>query len=119
MRLPGPICALLATIVAAAALAQSTPSADDFEEGHRLALALCSVCHIAAPDQLGVPVMSSPGPPFRDIANRPGITKEALRTYLLATHSTTEPPFTMPNPRLTDRQIDAILAYILSQRDQK
>lgn len=62
--------------------------------------------------------MSHPGPPFRDIANQPGITPASLRTFLLITHSTTEPPFTMPNPRLSDRQIDAMIAYIISLRGQ-
>jgi mono/diheme cytochrome c family protein len=108
--------ALLA--VAGAAAAQPAPQAKQLAEGHELALALCSVCHVAAADQQGVPVMSHPGPPFRDIANRPGVTADGLRTFLLTTHSTTEPPFTMPNPRLSDRQVDAMIVYILSLRGQ-
>jgi mono/diheme cytochrome c family protein len=98
--------------------AQPAPQAKQLAEGHDLAMALCSVCHVAAADQQGVPVMSNPGPPFREIANKPGITPESLRTFLLLTHSTTEPPFTMPNPRLSDPQIDEMIAYILSLRGQ-
>jgi len=88
-------------------------------EGHDLALALCSVCHLAAPDQVGTPVMSSPGPPFRAIANRADTTPASLRHFMLTAHSATTPPFTMPNPKLSDRQLDAVIAYILSLRAQQ
>ena len=111
--------ALLALAPAGAAPAQQTPpQAKQIEEGHDLALALCSVCHIAAPDQIGTPTMSSPGLPFRTIANSPTVTAAVLRGFLLTTHSTTTPPFTMPNPRLSKRQLDAVIAYILSLRGQ-
>jgi len=60
--------------------------------------------------------ISSPGPPFRVIANRTDVTATSLRTFLTTTHSTTVPPFTMPNPRLSDRQLDAVIEYILSLR---
>jgi mono/diheme cytochrome c family protein len=109
---------LVLLALAGTASAQPPPPARQLAEGHDLAMALCSVCHVVAADQQGVPVMSHPGPPFRDIANQPGITPQSLRTFLLITHSTTEPPFAMPNPRLSDPQIDAMIAYILSLRGQ-
>lgn len=108
---------LLALVGAGAA--QPTPQSKQLTEGHDLALALCAVCHVAAADQRDVPVMSHPGRPFRDIANQQGVTADSLRTFLLTTHSTTDPPFTMPNPQLTDQQIGAMIAYILSLRGQK
>ena len=108
--------ALLA--LAGTASAQTAPQAKLLVEGHDLALALCSVCHIAASDQTGTPMLTNPGPPFRTIANRAGVTPLSLRNFLLTTHSSTTPPFTMPNPQLSDRQIDAVVAYILSLRTQ-
>lgn len=86
-------------------------------EGHRLALELCSVCHIVAPDQVSAPVLRNPGPPFRDIANRPGTTGASLRTILTTTHSSSTPPFSMPNPHLTEGQLQDMVGYILSMRD--
>lgn len=117
MRMP--VIALVGLLAfAAGAAAQPAATRQQLAEGHDLAQALCAVCHVAGPDQQEAPVMSNPGPPFRDIANRPGITAAALRTFLVTAHSSTNPPFTMPNPRLTDVQIDAIIAYILSLRGQ-
>jgi len=116
--------ALLALASAAQAQNQqptATPTAvqaRQLEEGHDLALSLCSVCHIAAPDQVGTPMMSSPGPPFREIAERATVSAASLRQFMLTAHSSTNPPFTMPNPKLSDRQLDAVIAYILSLRGQ-
>ena len=120
--LPWHAAALLALALAGAAQAQTPPQTpsrtEQLVEGRDLALALCSVCHLAAPDQVGMPMMSTPGPSFRDIANHAGVSAESLRRFMLTTHSTTTPPFTMPNPKLTDRQLDAVIAYILSLRGQ-
>jgi mono/diheme cytochrome c family protein len=116
--LPLWLATVLLTFISAAQ-AQTSPQALQFAEGHELALTLCSVCHIAAPDQGGAPVMSNPGPPFRDIANNPAITPAALRTFLLTAHANTVPPFTMPNPQLSDQQINAMIAYILGMRAQR
>lgn len=112
------ILALAASLAATTARAQPAPADKRLAEGHDLALALCAVCHVAAADQQGTPMLTNPGPPFAEIARRPGISPAYLRDFLLHTHSSTNPPFTMPNPSLTDRQIDAMIAYILSLRGQ-
>ena len=119
MRLLQPWLAAALLSLAGVAQAQTSPQAELLAEGHKLALTLCSVCHVAAADQDGPPAMKDPGPPFSDIANRPEITPAALRTFLRIAHASTFPPFTMPNPRLSDRQIDAMIAYILSMRGQR
>ncbi len=87
------------------------------KEGHRLALELCSVCHVVAPDQVGAPALRNPGPSFRDIANRPDTTCASLRAILTTTHSSSTPPFSMPNPHLTEGQLRDMVGYILSMRD--
>ena len=116
MRLIQPWLAAALLTLAGVAQAQTSPQAELLAEGHGLALTLCSVCHVAAADQTGTPVMPNPGPPFRDIANRPEITPAALDTFLRIAHASTFPPFTMPTPHLSDRQINAMIAYILSLR---
>jgi mono/diheme cytochrome c family protein len=117
-RFPRGILAAL-LFVGGAARAQPASNSEQVAQGHDLALALCSVCHVAAPDQTEPPMQSNAGPPFRDIANNPQITPAALRTFMEITHSTTTPPFTMPNPRLSEQQVDAVIAYMMSLRGQK
>jgi mono/diheme cytochrome c family protein len=118
MRSFSPLLAAALLVLGSAAHAQAPPPPKPSDEGHTLALGLCSVCHIAASDQVGTPVMTNPGPPFRTIANRPGVDAAYLREFLLSTHSTTTPPFTMPNPELSDHQTNAVVSYILSLRGQ-
>jgi mono/diheme cytochrome c family protein len=95
----------------------TSDQAGRIEEGHRLALELCSVCHVVAPDQVSTPVLRNPGPPFHDIANRPDTTCASLRMMLTTGHSSGTPPFSMPNPHLTERQLRDVVGYILSMRD--
>jgi len=88
MRLLHPrFVAALLTLAGAAQAQTTSPQAKLLEEGHRLALTLCSVCHVAAADQSGPPVMKDPRPPFSDIANRPEITPAAVRTFLRIAHA--------------------------------
>jgi mono/diheme cytochrome c family protein len=37
-------------------------------EGHRLALMICSACHVVGPDQQSRPLLRNPAPNFRTIA---------------------------------------------------
>ncbi len=71
--------------------------------GAALAAQACSPCHVVAK-----PV----GPPFADIANGPRAAPDALRDFLHATHSDIGHAGAMPNPQLTDRQIEEIAAYL-------
>jgi hypothetical protein len=63
-------------------------------------------------------MMSSPGPPFSTIANNPAFGPAVLRGFLLSTHSTTNPPFTMPDPHLSDRQLDAVITFSLRRQNE-
>lgn len=76
---------------------------------------ICAACHVVADDQASPPRLLQPTPSFRDIADRPGTTAESLRKFVGTTHwDPTKNPDAMPNPRLSDEQITAISAYILS-----
>ncbi len=85
--------------------------ADQVAEGRRLAYTICGVCHVV-PDKPNVPLgMSFSAPSFVDLARRPAFTEATLRQLLASEHRRVGPAQAMPNPRLNDNQIDAIVAY--------
>jgi mono/diheme cytochrome c family protein len=105
--------AIVAGAIAAPATAEE---AGNPAEGQRLALKVCSFCHVVSSEQQFAPTLRNPAPGFGAIANKPGTTAESLRRFLVATHATIAEPANMPNPRLTDQQVIDIVSYILSLR---
>jgi len=99
---------LAASFAALAASAQTDQSAGSVASGHAMAQRVCSECHLVpgAPP----PTARRGGPPFREIANLPTTTEPGLRSLLRAPHAG------MPMFRLTDREMDDLVAYILSLR---
>ncbi len=69
---------------------------------------------MTGPDQEFSPILKEPGPDFREIAKRPDTTTESLTAFLHTAHRTEDKPYTMPNPRLNDEMIDAVVSYIMS-----
>jgi len=84
--------------------------------GRHFALLVCAACHVVATDQEAPPILSTPGPSFDAIANRPETTVASLRAFLTTTHAKITIPTGMPNPQLVDYQIDEVISYILSLR---
>ena len=93
-------CLLLAPVQRAAAF--------DAETGERLANQWCSKCHLVGPSG----VATDAAPAFEDIANDPARTDERLRTWLADPH----PP--MPNLSLSRDEIEAIIAYLRTLKEQ-
>lgn len=95
-------------------LMASAPSAmaqapGDAATGKTLALQFCRNCHLVAPEQQG-PVPDAI-PSFMAIAERPDITASRLKAVLMA------PPHPlMPDPPLTQQQMEDVVAYLLSLR---
>ena len=87
-------------IPAAAAQAQ-----DSVAQGAALAARQCAECHTSAPPLKPGAVA---GPSFRDIAQKPVMTKLAIRVFMRTTHPN------MPDIILTDDEIDSIADYIHS-----
>ena len=79
--------------------------------GKAVAEQLCSACHVVSEDQQG-PVPDGV-PTFAAIAARPGMDRDLLAAILI---KPTHPA--MPEPPLTQRQMDDVVAYILSLRPQ-
>lgn len=111
------MAAVLAGLVAVPALADGTAAAD----GQALASEYCSACHRVTADQPPPPpvVMQEStsqetiqAPSFRDIARRPGRDAGYLRALIQSPH------FPMPEQEFIPAELDAIIAYLLSLKDE-
>lgn len=91
-------------------------AADDVRAGHILSLKLCTPCHLVEPGQEMTPILRPPAPPFRSIANRPGMTAESLRHFLSDSHRSFDRLGDMPNAQLTDDQVRQAAAFVISLR---
>ena len=80
-------------------------SAQDINEGHRLARNWCSACH-AVEDVVRGPVQDA-APSFLTIARMPSTTEMSLTAFLVTPHPT------MPNYSLTRKEIRDVISYIL------
>ncbi len=98
------------------ASAQQNSTADEVSQGHHVAVEICSICHVAAPDQAHLPLLEPPAPPFASIAQRPDINAQSLTKFITTTHRGLDHPAGMPNPDLADFQVTEVVAYILSLR---
>jgi mono/diheme cytochrome c family protein len=81
--------------------------------GHDLAQAKCSGCHLVEPGQKNPPDHVG-GPAFQTIAGEPDITAENLRKHLTTTHSNKIIPLKMPNPGLSQDELNKIIDYLMS-----
>ena len=85
--------------------------ADRVAEGRTLAHAICGICHVV-PDKPNVPLgLSFSAPSFADLARRPSFTEASLRQLLASNHRRVGPDQAMPNPRMSDNQIEELVAY--------
>jgi len=110
----------LAALMAAASLAAGAQPAHEsraVNRGREVALDICSICHVVAPNQQEEPMLREPTPSFEEIANRPDATYKSLRRFVATTHwdrHTT--PMTMDNFVLPGHDMDDVILYILSLR---
>jgi mono/diheme cytochrome c family protein len=115
MRTAFAVCAIL-WLTACSAWSQGGNGADDVSKGHYLAVRVCAICHLAAPDQESKPLLNPPGPPFQSIAQRPGLTADSLEKFITTAHRGLDNPKGMPNPDLAAYQVKQAAAYIMSLR---
>jgi len=106
---------------AAAALPVLTTAAvkADTDAGERLALIVCSACHVVSPTQDVKPVLQPPARSFDSIANKPDTTEASLRHFISTTHKEILPPDQMPNPELSDEQTTSVVRFIMSLRHRR
>jgi mono/diheme cytochrome c family protein len=105
----------LSTLLAALAItggwaaAAGAQDVGDVRAGENFAKRVCAECHAVAPGQ----VVPAAAPPFKAIANTPGMTALALAVFLRTSHRT------MPNFVIADEDRDNVIAYILSLRNKR
>lgn len=115
-----PLASRYADTSTAAVPAQATPPAmGDANEGRRLALRVCSACHVVSPKEEFKPILQPPAPSFARIANQPRTTAATLRHFISTTHKGIVPPHQMPNPELSGEQVADVVSFIMSLRDRR
>jgi mono/diheme cytochrome c family protein len=98
---------MAATTVLARGSAISQRNPDIQTRGYQLAKTWCSGCHLVEPGQT---VVSELGPNFKSIASMKSTTSLSLHVFLQTPHAL------MPDWRLTNEDIDGVVAHILSMR---
>jgi cytochrome c2 len=88
---------------------------DQVAEGRALVQASCRTCHIVSDAAKEAPARPS-APSFLEIINRPSFSADGLRQFLTSNHRRLGSNQAMPNPRLTEYQIEAIAAYLETLR---
>lgn len=88
---------------------------DQVAEGRALAHGSCGACHIVS-NVAKKPPASSSAPSLLEIINRPSFSVDELRQFLASSHRRLGPDQAMPNPRLTEYQIEAVVAYLQTLR---
>ncbi|MBB4369951.1 hypothetical protein GGD63_002744 [Bradyrhizobium sp. cir1] len=84
---------------------------DQLAEGRALAHGSCGTCHVVERAAKDSPASRPPAPSFLEITNRPSFSADDIRQFLASSHRRLGPAQAMPNPRLADYQIEAIVAY--------
>ena len=85
--------------------------------GHDLAQRLCTSCHLIEPGQANPPGHIG-GPAFQTVANRPDTSERSLRKHLRTTHTNSMIPLAMPNPQLSEDELNKIISYVTSLRQR-
>ncbi|MBX9761088.1 MAG: cytochrome c [Beijerinckiaceae bacterium] len=100
-------------LAGAASNAVAVEQAGLVEDGRRIARESCAQCHVVegAGDSTGkAGPAGRAAPPFAAVARMPSTTSVSLKVFLKTTHGA------MPDIILSEAEIDALAAYILSLR---
>lgn len=97
--------------VPAGAPAATAPAARAASSGQAFAQATCGGCHATGRSGYS---SNSNAPPFREIVNREGLTRETLATWLRGAHNyPSEMDF-----YLNDAQVNQLAAYMLTLKER-
>jgi mono/diheme cytochrome c family protein len=104
IRTLGLRAAIFLLLCPASTLAQS--EVGNVADGQKLVAEECSTCHAVE----GPATASKRAPPLGAVAQMHSTTSLSLHAFLLTSHPS------MPNYRLTPKEVDDVVAYILSLR---
>ena len=90
------------------AAAQGVARSERVAAGRAVAEGWCANCHVVGPEAGGH--ASDAAPPFAAVARMPSATEMSLRAFLRTPHAR------MPDYRLSQAELDGVVAYILSLR---
>jgi mono/diheme cytochrome c family protein len=117
-KAPVAVSILILLGIAIAPASQAAPNKIVSGLGHDLAQGVCTSCHLIESGQVN-PTGHVGGPTFQSVADRPGMTRAALRHHLQTTHTNAMIPLAMPNPELTEDELNKIITYILSLHEKQ
>lgn len=86
----------------------------DVAEGRAVARHVCSACHDIGADRPWPPTLQPPAPSFATLARQKKLEENYLRGFLAAPHGGGKR--NMPDPRLLDDHIDALVGYLRARR---
>lgn len=90
-------------------------SADKAAEGRELALTVCAACHIVAENQRIAPILRPRATSFSAMVRYRQLTESDLRQFLRSPrHGYSATHRKMPDLKLPEQYVDALVAYILS-----
>ena len=103
--------AALVGLATAMVVAASRADNGDPMHGRRVAIEICSDCHLVAEDQPNQDPQWLPR--FSSLAERDDVDKEWLETFFRTAH------LEMPEPDLSDAEVANIIAYFLSLKPKE
>jgi mono/diheme cytochrome c family protein len=105
------ISSLVVLLAAASGVSRAgEEAAEVVARGQQLADALCATCHLRGNEAEKLGASGVPG--FRAVANRPNQTPEQIARWLRSV------PAAMPNHHLTQDEVEALAAFIMSLRSE-
>jgi hypothetical protein len=89
---------------------------DQLAEGRAFARASCATCHVVSDATKDAVAARPAAPSFPEMAKRPSFSADGVRQLLRSNHRRLGTDQTMPNPRLSEYQIEAVVAYLETLR---
>ena len=88
--------------------------------GRNIAMTKCIACHLVSPNQTLPPVLGPGIPSFIEIADRPDSTATSLSQSMKTArwHDYALPSTLLPMSRLSDKEREQVVAFILSLRGE-
>jgi mono/diheme cytochrome c family protein len=114
------LASLLLALVGSASAQDDQAGAPTIRAGRNIAMTKCIACHVVSPNQAFPPVLGPGIPSFLEIASRPDVTTMSLSQSMKTArwHDYALPSTLLPMSRLSDKERNQVVAFILSLRGE-